>query len=503
MGWSSDEETIFKGIVTRQSIKVKDKSSLLIVECKDEAVKMTIAPKSKYFKEKKDADIFEELIDAYGLQKDVEATTITHKEVVQYNSSDWDFMVCRADVNGRFVITDDGKINIKKPDTSAAPALTVQFGSTVLDLDAEMDARLQYSKVKAAGWNHTDQKLRDDIEAAEPSLPQAGNLDADKLSAVSAPDAFTLIHGGNLSEAELQQWADARLQKNRLAKIRGRVKLEGFAKIKPGDIFQLNGAGERFEGKLLVTGIRHQVEGGEWFLHIQFGTNPEWHADAYQVQQAAAGAMLPPIRGLQTGIVTKIEEDPNGEDRIMVRLPLIHKSDEGIWCRIASLDAGKERGFFFRPELEDEVIVGFIDDDPRHAVVLGMMNSSKNPAHTKPKDSNHIKGYVSREKMKWMFDDEKKIIQVETPAGNKLLLSEEDKGISLIDQNGNKIILNDEGITIQSIKDIKISASGDLKIQAKNIEAKADIEMKIKGEMSAEYASGGNTTVKGAMVNIN
>ncbi len=503
VGWSSDEKTIFKGLVVKQNIKVKDKNSVLIIECRDEALKMTIAPKSKYYKEKKDSEIFEELIDAHGLQKDVEATTISHKEIVQYNSTDWDFMLCRADNNGKLVVVDDGKISIKKPDAGAAAALTAQYGSTVLDLDAEIDARIQFPKVKAQAWNPTEQELIDTVEAATPAFPEAGNLSADKLSKIGSATEYTMIHSGKVTEQELQQWADARMQKNSLAKIRGTVKVEGFADIKPGNSIQLNGVGERFEGKILASGIRHQIEQGEWHLYIQFGANPEWFAETYNVQQALAGAMLPAIRGLQTGVVTKLESDPEGEDRIMVRLPVIHKTDEGIWCRVASLDAGKERGMFFRPELNDEVIVGFIDDDPRFAVVLGMLNSSKLPAHTQAKDTNHIKGYVSREKMKWMFDEEKKIINIETPAGNKIILSEEDKGISLIDQNGNKIVMNDQGISIESIKDFKIKVSNDLKTESLNTEMKASTELKMKGDMSAEYASGGTTNLKGAMVNIN
>lgn len=502
-GWSSDEETIFKGIVVKQSIKVKDQNSVLMVECRDESVRMTIAPKSKYFKEKKDSEIFEELIGPYRLESQVEATTLKHREVVQYNSTDWDFMLCRADVNGRFCIADDGRIAVRKPELNAAPELTVQYGSTVLDLEAEIDARHQYPKVKASAWDPTAQELIDTIEAAEPALPSSGNLSADQLSKASSPEPVNMIHSGKIGASELQQWADACLQKRRLAKIRGRVKVEGFARIKPGKMLQINGVGARFEGKVLATGVRHQIEHGEWHTHIQFGTNPEWFAETFNVQQPLAGALLPAIRGLQTGVVTKLEADPEGEDRIMVRLPVIHASDEGIWCRVASLDAGKERGMFFRPEISDEVIVGFIDEDPRHGVVLGMLNSSKLPAHTAAKDTNHLKGYVSREKLKWMFDDEKKIISIETPAGNRLVISEEDKGISLSDQNGNKIVMNDQGIQIESVRDLSIKVANDLTAEAMKTEIKASSEMKIKGEMSAEYASGGNTNLKGAMVNIN
>jgi Rhs element Vgr protein len=503
VGWRNDLETVFKGIVTRQGIKVRNNNSILIIECKDESVKMTISAKSKYYKEVKDSDIMDELIGKYSLQKDIEATSITQKEVVQYNATDWDFMLCRADVNGKICVANDGNIKIAKPDFSADPVLTVQYGATVLDLDAEIDARLQLKGVKAAAWHPADQTLLDTVEAAEPSVPAAGNLSADTLSQVMNDDPFTLVHTGPIGEPELQQWADSKLLKNRLAKIRGKVKVDGFAGIKPGDLLQLNGVGDRFEGKLLVTGIRQQVEEGDWNTVIQFGMQPDWFADTYKIEQPKAGAMLPAIEGLQIGVVTKLEADPDGEDRIQVRVPVIHKEDEGVWCRIATLDAGNERGTFFRPEIEDEVVVGFLNNDPRHAVVLGMCNSSAKPAPLTASDDNHEKGYVSRSKMKVIFNDDKKTITMETPAGNKFVITEEDKAIKMEDQNGNKFTMNQDGITLESAKDIILKATGDLKFEGVNAEGKASASMKMQGSSSAEFSSSGSCTVKGSTVMIN
>ncbi len=209
-----------------------------------------------------------------------------------------------------------------------------------------------------------------------------------------------------------------------------------------------------------------QYEGGDWKTTIQFGVNPEWFAQTYNIQQPLAGALLPGIQGLQVGIVTQLEGDPDGEDRILVRIPVIHKEDEGAWCRISSLDAGNERGMVFRPEIEDEVIVGFINNDPRHGVVLGMMNSSALPAHLPAADDNHEKGYQSRSKMKMIFNDEKKSILLETPGGHKVTIDEDAKKIEMVDLNGNKIVMDDKGITIESIKDLILKASAEMKIEA-------------------------------------
>ena len=109
-GYHSDEETIFKGIIVKHNVKIRKSSSVLVLECKDKAVKMTVGRKSAYFYDSKDSAIFEEIIGKYSLEKDVEGTNFEHKELVQFNASDWDFVVSRAQANGKLCIVDDGKL---------------------------------------------------------------------------------------------------------------------------------------------------------------------------------------------------------------------------------------------------------------------------------------------------------------------------------------------------------------------------------------------------------
>jgi uncharacterized protein involved in type VI secretion and phage assembly len=211
---------------------------------------------------------------------------------------------------------------------------------------------------------------------------------------------------------------------------------------------------------------------------------------------------LPAIEGLHIGVVTALENDPAGDNRIMVRLPVIF-GDEGVWCRVSTLDAGNNRGTFFLPEIDDEVLVGFLNNDPSQPVVLGMLNSSAKPAPFSAKDDNHQKGYVSRSEMKLMFDDEKKSINIETPGGNKMIITEEDKKIHLEDQHGNKITMNEDGVKIESIKDIVLKAANDIKAEGVNINAKGTAQAKVEGGSGADFTSGGVTNLKGSLVNIN
>lgn len=503
VGYSSDEKSLFKGIVVKHGIRVRKKNSVLIVECKDKAVKMTAVTKNKYTLNSKDSDIIEELISGYGLENDVAVTNVTHKQIVQYNSTDWDFMLCRADVNGLLCIANNGKLNIIPPEFNEEPVLTIQYGATIHELDAEIDARFQYKSIAGTTWNYTDQEVISDIESEDPGVPEAGNLSGEDLAEVLGEKEYRLFNGAQIEAPEMQAWVNAAMMKHRLAKIRGKVTTDGTEVVLPGQLIQLNGVGDRFKGKLFVTGVMHAINEGNWLTTFQFGIDPEWFAQTYNVQQPLNGAMLPAMQGLHTGIVTQLENDPDGEDRIMVKIPVISNEDDGIWCRISTLDAGNNRGTFFRPEIGDEVTVNFINNDPRYPVVMGMLNSSAKPAPIKASEDNNEKGYVSRSEMKMLFDDEKKRFSLETPAGNKFVMTEEDEEVSLEDQHGNKITMNEDGIKIESIKDIILKASGDIKAEGVNIGIKGDGDTKVEGSMGAELSSGGVTNVKGAMVNIN
>lgn len=501
-GYHSDEETIFKGIIIKHNIKVRENSSQLIVECKDEAIKMTIGRKSKYFYESKDSEIIEELISKQGLSKEVEATSHKHKELVQYNATDWDFMVLRAQANGKLCFIDDGKITVAKPNISQGEIETISFGATLLEFDAEIDARHQVKKVSSYAWNHSDQALLE-IEGKNPSVSLNGNIPVSDLEKIIGLDNLELKHGGAVTDKELQDWADAKWLFQQLAKVRGRAQFQGIPAVKPNTILKLEGVGDRFNGKVYVTGVSHSISEGNWTVNAQFGLNPEWFSETNDVSSQPASGLLPAISGLQIGIVSQLEEDPDGEDRILVQIPIINNKEQGIWCRVASLDAGNERGAFFRPEIEDEVIIGFINEDPNDAVVLGMLHSSAKPAPIKASDDNHEKGFITRSDMRILFDDDKKSINISTPAGKLISLDEDAGTIVIEDDNSNVITIDSNGIIMESAGDIEIKASGDVNIEGTNVSITANAEFKAEGSAGAELSTSAIAVLKGSLVQIN
>ena len=176
---------------------------------------------------------------------------------------------------------------------------------------------------------------------------------------------------------------------------------------------------------------------------------------------------------------------------------------QGIWARVATLDAGENRGSFFRPEIGDEVIVGFINGNPNEAIVLGMMNSSAKPAPLTASDENHEKGFVTRSEIKFIFNDEKKSATLETPGGKKVTLDDDAGVIHLEDENGNKVVIDSNGITLDSPGDIKLKATGDILIEGMNVSAKAKAQLKAEGAAGAEISTSAVTVVKGSLVQIN
>jgi len=505
-GQQSNEDSIFKGVITGHGISIRrNGSSQLKLECKDKAFKMTLGRKSAYYTNVKDSDIANELLGKYKLSVvKIEKTSRKHAEMIQFDTSDWDFLLERMDVNGKLVLVNDGSVEIKSPDFSPAPVLTLQHGATIQEFDAEIDARNQYTGVKAMGWDYSTQELLEK-KAAEPSkVKENGNLSASQLAKTNGTNEIVLRHAGNISAEELQAWADACWQKSRMAKIRGRVSFDGFAKIKTGDLVALQGLGDRFNGKVYVSAVRHDIANGGWVTTVQFGMDASWFTERLPMT-GVSNSLTPSIPGLHTGVVAQLEKDPAGEDRILIKIPMVNLSDDGIWARVATLDAGNNRGSFFRPDVGDEVIVGFINNDPRQAIVLGMLNSSKMPAPLQPKDNdNKEKGFFFASKMKILFNEEEPSMLFETPEGNKLIISEKEKGITLQDQNGNKLILNKDGITLESSKKLILKASSDdIEIEGKNVKQKAQAEFKAEGTGGVEISSSALAKLKGSLVQIN
>lgn len=464
------DHDVFVGTVVRQAIESSGRGSLLNVQLKDPAVVLTGIRRSTIFSDQTDADIVSAIIADAGLQKGyVPATNPEHADVVQYRATDWDFIVSRADVNGLLVVADAGTISLAAIDLAGSPDHRFDLGiSPIYDLEVEFDGESQFEGVVSTAWDPAKQEMTRAAKGADPSFA-SGNRDGTSVAKKIGTGKYELSQPAPMVADELAQWADARLKRNRMALVRGRISLPGQGDLALLDVIELSGLGKRFSGKAIVTGLAHRVSSCGWVTDIEFGLPAAGFCEEPRIVEPGASGLLPPIGGLHIGVVAAFEDDPLGEMRVRVILPGTAPAGGVVWARMSAPDAGKDRGWFFRPEVGDEVVLGFFNQDPRQPVILGSLFSSKSTpdAEMIVDADNLMKGIVTRSGTRLVFsDDDKASVVVRTPAENSIVLDDDAKEIKIADQHGNTVTMSGDGVTIESAKDLILGAAGDVKISA-------------------------------------
>jgi Rhs element Vgr protein len=520
-GYDSQNSLIFAGIVTKQSIRVANSTGpMLEIECKDKAVKMTVGRKSSAWSKIKDSDVIGKLIGNSGLSSDVAATSVELPELVQYYVTDWDFMLVRSEINSMVVGTINNKVKVFNPTADTSSVLTLTYGSNLFSFNAELNSITQLAKVKATAWDYQNQKL---VSAeADNDLAGPGNLSSKQLSSVVGAGEYALQTTAAEGSDELMCWARAQMLKSELSKITGDADFQGTDVVIPGKYLTLDGLGARFDGKHFVSSVRHDISDGNWLTSVNIGLPPLWFVQENEVEAPTAAGILPGIQGLFNATVKKINADPDSEYRILVEVALFNDNAAGVWARLANFYSTNGQGGFFLPEPGDEVILGFLNQDPRFPVILGSMYSQKNKPYSEfePNEKNSMKGIVSKSELRVMFDDEHKVLTLTTPGKNTLVLDDQNKQIEIKDQNGNSIVMSSSGIAIKSDKNITLeagqnvsikgntgisiqSSGGDVSTKGMNIKDVADMQYSAKGNATAEVQGGVQLTLKAAMVMIN
>jgi uncharacterized protein involved in type VI secretion and phage assembly len=195
------------------------------------------------------------------------------------------------------------------------------------------------------------------------------------------------------------------------------------------------------------------------------------------------------ITGIVVGVVTN-NKDPENLGRVKLKFPWLSDDDESNWARVAAPMAGKNRGFFFLPEVEDEVLVAFDHGDINSPYVLGALwNGKDTPPVANGDGKNNIRVIQSR-------------------SGHILRLTDEagKEKIEIIDKSGKNSVEFDTArntITITSGQDIVLSAAkGAIKLDAQQIEIKASAGFSMSGK-KMDINTDGVMTIKGQTVNIN
>jgi len=174
--------------------------------------------------------------------------------------------------------------------------------------------------------------------------------------------------------------------------------------------------------------------------------------------------------GVYPALVTDIK-DPAGSGRIKVKLPWMPDDDGGyeVWARRAVLMAGNNRGTWFMPDAEDEVLVAFEGGDPRLPIIIGALWNGKDapPESMDGAGNNYLKTIRSRNGVQITLDDTdgQEKLTLETPGGQKLTLKDGPGTVEIQDSNGNSVKMESAGVTITAAAKLTIRA-GTMEINA-------------------------------------
>lgn len=469
-GASANPVTLFKGIVSKHNVEMDagglSAGSRLTVEMRSYLLLLSARRASRVYQNVTDTQIVQQILQNYGLTAGTMTdTTVTHVDMVQYDCTDWDFILTRAEANGLCLLTEvdaQGQeiVHLMPPQLNAAANHTIQPGlSAVTSLEMEAKLEGQLDVLQASAWDSANQQMLTPVQAADFPLAQ-GNLKPANAAAALG-NAIALAQASvELSAAELQRWADGMMIKSRMAMLRGRLSVEGDTKYKLFDLVDLKSVSDRFNGKTLITGVYQQLSARGWNTSLQLGGDDAWHATREGVSGQAALGRLPAIQGLHTGKVQGYDNQPGFNLLAKVQVPSLESSQDIVWARLATPYAGPGRGFFFRPEVGDEVLLGFLNDDPNQAVVLGSLYST---AHTPPdpnlQPANDYKSLLGRSGAGFVIEepkDGKLTITAPQQSGppHTIVLDPQGKSITISDCNQNQIVMDAQGIRIESSKKI-------------------------------------------------
>lgn len=241
------------------------------------------------------------------------------------------------------------------------------------------------------------------------------------------------------------------------------------------------------------------------------------------------------VHGFVVGLVTN-NKDPEKLGRIKVKFPWLSDEVESWWARVCQPMGGKERGQWWIPEIDDEVLVGFEHGDVRFPYVIGSLyNGVDKPPKADDITSgfggtgydhgsyscsgrdfnedgkNDLRFIRSRSGHLLVFDDksgEEKITVTDKTGKHRIEIFTKDKRVVITSADGDieliadkKVLIRCEELITESRKDTKMKADGAFTAEStKDMTHKTNANMTREAAQNiTEKAKGGSTTIEAGM----
>lgn len=432
------EHTLFNGIIVALSLG-KENDTYLKVQARGDAIKLTEGHTTKLFKSGTTDDqvITEVMEDAGVLVGEIAASEISHFQYFSYQLSPWRLIMARILANG-FVFAANSEsnsvINLQDHQGSEKTLNIVESG--VRHFKFKQDVQSQIENISANAWDITEQKLH----AADGVQGQAAEFKAlEKSHEALAISDLILFSNFTKSPKELEAQATAQNNYRLLDSNKGRITIEASAdhdllSVNLIDKVIIEGVGENFSGEYIVSGIRHYLLAGQWLMDVDLGISlSETLQSSYLT--------LPPLPMMPAKVV-KYQADEEEIERIPIQLPALAENDL-VWARLLSPFASNGEGVFFPPNVDDEVLIDFIDGDCRYPVIVGACHNPKLKPPQELKEEKPIRGIFIKQK-----DEEVPISVIFDKSSDALKLSSGKGEINLSDTKGSEFVMEEDNVSI-------------------------------------------------------
>ena len=497
----------------------------LTIRAYDASHRLHIGTKERAFLKATDGDIASKIAREAGLQAgQIVSGGEVHDYVLQNNLTDYEFLSMRARRSGYVLAIVKGKLNFDKPDRMpTGPTLTM--GESLRALSLRMSAAGQAGKVVVRGWDIKTKKAVVGTGTpkqlwSKPKSTAAGGSAA--KSAFGMTTTTTLTSLAPITTKDAQTIADAAAADQEGHFFEADGVSYGHPLLLAGVQVTLEELGEKYNGKYFVTSATHIFNSAGYETHFTVaGRYPQTINRLVNGGQAGSSNNVGAIYGVVVGIVTNVR-DPENLGRVKVTYPWLADTSadaESNWARIASLDAGPQRGFYFLPEVNDEVLVAFEHGNVNIPYIVGRLWNGKD----KPPEANSMahtsvgtvhRMIVTRTGHRIIFDDskDKQSILIEDATKNQSIFMDSIKNDVVIKSGGNMVIDVKRNLDIKVGGNMTVEATMNLKMTGMNVDVAASsgyIKMDAKTmmdlkavSMASFVSSAGSMKVQGTMVEV-
>ncbi len=495
---TGDYASVIKGEIT--GIEPRYDSGMgvsLIVRGYDKAHRLHRGTFTRTFLKMSDSDIVKKIAGEAGLSPQADSTSDKHDYVMQFNQTNMDFLRERAARLGFEVYVDDTKLCFKKGGTKTAGP-TLEWGVDLLRFEPRLSSVRQISKVTAKGW---DVKKKQAVtgQAASSTIKPGG---VGKSGGQAAQAAFGsaesfIVDPPALLAGEAKSLAQAELDRQSGEFIQAEGECFGNPKIQAGVEITVKSVGTRFSGKYLVTSATHIFRPGEYLTRFTMGGREDNTLARLVGGDDRTAQHTGRAPAVAVGLVTN-NKDPDKLGRVKVKFPWLSDQEESNWARIASPMAGKERGFFCLPEVDDEVLVAFEHDDVNYPYVVGgLWNGKDAPPETNADGKNDLRLLKSRSGHLIQLSDkqgEEQIVIRDKTGKNEIVINSKDNSMSI------KV---DKDFTIEAKGNVSIKTStGDMTLECNNFNVKAKAKVAMEGQAGMELKTTAQMKIEGSTTEV-